>query len=596
MKNSTLLKKIVMLFLFIMLPLLMIGSFSLFSTTHQLKEEFLFSHDAATQHHANMLDKKFEDVYNLSLSIFSRSELNELTYTMHVIDRYEKNLCILQLQEYMRSVKNSNDLIQNIRIYSRTPEDYLLIATGDTYYKPATYIDGTANTATFQKITEDIFQFWSALSTEPVNVILDNDRLFLVLRPNQNDFSNILVTEYSFDELKKILAQYQQNGDFYYLFNFRKGEYFLDNMEEDMCQAAIASINSATDEIAKFSFHNTQYYAFFSDFKHIDASYMQIIEESVILQSTILSNSYTTVFILLMIVSIALFFVFSIRIIHKPMVKLVNAFQTVENGDLSVRILDVSKSEFDYLYNSFNHMTEHLDSLINEVYLQKILRQKSEFKQLQSQINPHFLYNSFFMLQRMIQSNMKEESIEVSTKLGLYFKYITRTQADFVSLEDEYNFAKIYSDIQSIRFEGRIRTQFGILPERCTHWMVPRLILQPVIENAYNYGLEDKCNNGLLKITFSESKNGLFIFVEDNGERLSDDKLKEISLTLTEANSDQYPYEITGLDNIYRRLLLYSQKQNFLTVDRSELGGLKVSIYLSKPKKENYNETLIDYR
>lgn len=594
MKNSTLLKKIVILFLVIMLPLLLFGSISLFSTTHKLKNEFLHSHAAATQHHANTLDSNFEDIYDLSLSIFSRSEIKELTYTSHVLDQYEKNQCILQLKEYIRSVKNNSNLIQNIRIYLHTTQEYLLVSTGDSSYMSGSYIDGTANTATFQKITEDIFQFWAEYATEPINIILNNERLFLVLRPNQNDFSNILVTEYSFHELKKILAQYQQNENFYYLFNFRNGNYFLDNIPEEMRQTVLTSMNTEANGFFRFSFHNTQYYAFFSNFQNMDASYIQIIEESAFLKPTILANIYTTVFILLMILSIVLFFIFSIRIIHNPMTKLVNAFQTVENGDLSIRISDTSKSEFDYLYKSFNHMTEHLDSLVNEVYLQKILRQKSEFKQLQSQINPHFLYNSFFMLQRMIQSDLKEESIEVSSKLGLYFKYITRTQAEFVSLKDEYDFAKIYSDIQSIRFEGRISTQFGTLPIHCLHWTVPRLILQPIIENAYNYGLEDKCSDGLLKITFSENENGLFIIIEDNGENLSDEKLEEIQQTLIASDSEQDTHEITGLDNISRRLLLYSQKQSFLTVTRSNIGGLKVSIFLTMPK-EDYNETLINH-
>lgn len=231
-------------------------------------------------------------------------------------------------------------------------------------------------------------------------------------------------------------------------------------------------------------------------------------------------------------------------------------------------------------------MTEHLDSLINEVYLQKLLLQKAEFKQLQAQINPHFLYNSFFMLQRTIKSDMKEEAIDISNKLGLYFKYITRTQSEIVSLQDEYGFAKIYADIQSKRFEGRISTQFDDLPANCAFLPVPSLFLQPVIENAYNHGLEDKCSDGLLQISFQEADNGLFIFVEDNGENLSDDDLKNLNQTLEALHTDQKPQEITGIYNISQRLLLYSKKQSFLTVTRSNLGGLKVIIFVSSQNKE----------
>ena len=594
MKNSTLLRKITSLFVFIILPLLLLGSIFLFWVTHRLKSDTLQFHAATVRHHAETLDYSFEEIYDLSMSIFSRSELKKIAYTFPVLDTHERNRIILQLQEFIRSVKNNSDLIQSIRIYTHSPDEYFLVTTGDSSALSATHLDGTANDITFKKISEDIFQFWANRMTMPFEMISENDRLFLMLKNSQNDPVNLIVTEYSLPELEKELNQQLQYGGSYYLFNFRNGEFLLDNMEDAMRQEVLKLPVSADSRISKLNLSGTQYYVFYSELENLDASYVQVIPGSVFLQPITLSNIYTVAFILIMILCIIIFFNAAVRIIHNPMTKLVNAFQIVEDGDLSIRIHDSSPCEFGYLYTGFNHMTEHLESLINEIYLQKLLRQKAEFKQLQSQINPHFLYNSFFMLQRMIQDNMQEESIEVSRNLGLYFKYITRTQSDFVSLKDEYLYAKIYSDIQAMRFEGRITTEFAALPSFCAGWLVPRLILQPVIENAYNYGLEEKCSDGLLMVNFLEHEDGLFIIVEDNGENLSDAKLSKICRTLCRSASILNSQEITGLSNICRRLQLFSRSNSFLTAARSELGGLKVSIFLSKENEENFNETPID--
>lgn len=288
-----------------------------------------------------------------------------------------------------------------------------------------------------------------------------------------------------------------------------------------------------------------------------------------------------------MLISVLIFFVGVINIIHRPLNKLVNAFLTVETGDLNIRIHETSKSEFSYLYSGFNDMADHLENLIDEVYNQKMMLQKAEFKQLQAQINPHFLYNSFFMLQRMIQKNMQEESLEMAKGLGIYFKYITKNNSDCVLLKDEYQHAKIYSNIQAMRFEGRIETSFGELPDAYAAFAVPRLILQPIIENAYNYGLENKYCDGLLMVSFHTQDNGLSIVIEDNGDELTDEKLSQLSDKLKMTAVFEDSAEITGLINIFRRIHSFYKNSSTLILSRSDIGGLKVTIFLSNENEED---------
>jgi two-component system sensor histidine kinase YesM len=117
------------------------------------------------------------------------------------------------------------------------------------------------------------------------------------------------------------------------------------------------------------------------------------------------------------------------KFIHKPLLELVRAFHKVESGDLQVSINHDSDNEFGYLYKRFNDMVKNLNMLIDQVYNQKILMQRAELKQLQSQINPHFLYNSLFMINTM--ARIGDDNLITFTKyLGEYFRFVTRNSSD----------------------------------------------------------------------------------------------------------------------------------------------------------------------
>ena len=126
-------------------------------------------------------------------------------------------------------------------------------------------------------------------------------------------------------------------------------------------------------------------------------------------------------FLLFVFGACILFFIGVYRLIHKPLYQFTTAFEELENGNFSVTINDTHSADFAYLFQAFNNMTSKLSRLIEQDYHQKMLLQKAELKQLQAQINPHFLYNSFFMLQRMIKMGLSEESQEMASALGNIF-------------------------------------------------------------------------------------------------------------------------------------------------------------------------------
>lgn len=271
--------------------------------------------------------------------------------------------------------------------------------------------------------------------------------------------------------------------------------------------------------------------------------FVQYVDESSTLEYISESWGYMIVFFIGMIAMSICFILYTRRIIHKPLSTLTGAFEKVKEGNLDEHIYHGTNDEFTYLYQAFNDMEDRLKQLINEVYVQKNLIQNAQMKQLQAQINPHFLYNSFFTLSRRIKRQDYENAEEFAKHLSNYFKYLTRDGSDYIPLRQEVEHAKSYAAIQQSRFSDRVQVIFEELPEECENLIVPRLILQPLLENSFGHGLENKVSDGILHISFKAKNERIKIKVEDNGEEADEMDIQRMQESLEE----QEPDEVTGI-------------------------------------------------
>nr|WP_240545842.1 sensor histidine kinase [Paenibacillus artemisiicola] len=284
---------------------------------------------------------------------------------------------------------------------------------------------------------------------------------------------------------------------------------------------------------------------------------------------------------------IAVFSTWIYRLIHKPLNKLVFAFRKVEDGYLEPTVLPTGQDEFRYLFEGFNSMVVKLKELIHKLYEQEIRVKSSELKQLQSQINPHFLYNTYFILHRLAKMDDIENVILFSQYLGEYFQFITRNGAAEIPLEDEVKHGRLYVEIQQIRFSNRIDVEFDELPEGCRQVMVPKLILQPILENAYKYGMERKKDDGLITVKIRQDDAAIRISVEDNGAGMTDEELGKLQSQL---GLQLEGGEITGLRNVHRRLQLQFGKDSGLRLHHGSEGGLRVDVTIRDKAGQAANE------
>uniref|UniRef100_UPI00258028BC sensor histidine kinase n=1 Tax=Sellimonas sp. TaxID=2021466 RepID=UPI00258028BC len=412
-------------------------------------------------------------------------------------------------------------------------------------------------------------------------------------------FSNAsygLIFVLSVSDLQSYMENNSSYENEYYLFTIGT-QFSLTDMGKDMEEELQDMQERSTESDSTFpceviTLDGIYYYAFVYEMPDISFQYIRLIPTADILNATSITPLLHLVFLLLISIACIVFFVEIYRLVHRPLVQLINAFREVEKGNFKVQIDNMNSPDFAYLYHAFNEMTKKLNQLIEKDYTQKLLLQKAELKQLQAQINPHFLYNSFFMLQRMIQTENIEDAQNIANALGLYFRYLTRNSMDHVTLAEEYEHAKNYAYIQGLRFTGRIRIDFEQLPDGFESIVVPKLILQPILENAFNYGLANKIKDGICQVCFYPSGDLLRIDIEDNGEELTDQKLRQLTQNLMKVREPGSDLEMSGILNIQRRLIIFSNTHDSLHVSRSSLGGLKVSITLDKKIKGDLtNET-----
>ena len=172
------------------------------------------------------------------------------------------------------------------------------------------------------------------------------------------------------------------------------------------------------------------------------------------------------------------------------------------------------------------------------------------------------------------------ENLEKFTEQrGRYFQFVTRSAADEVPLAKEVDHARVYTEIQAMRFSNRIKVDFEELPKEYAEIIVPRLIIQPLIENAFEHGLGSKNSGGLLSILFkSPSEDRLLIIVENNGEDIDHEKM---DLLQSKIDSDKDKGgEITALENIHQRLRLKFGESFGLKIEPGSAGGIRVIIII----------------
>ena len=239
----------------------------------------------------------------------------------------------------------------------------------------------------------------------------------------------------------------------------------------------------------------------------------------------------------------------------QPIRVICDTIQSIEEGHRHCRVPALEDDELGTLANAFNLMLDQLQ----EQYQTNMERQDrlriAEFKNLQAQISPHFLYNTLESIKYLARLGMNEEIETVVSKLGILLRSGMNFKRDMIPLREELRVVESYIAIQQVRYEGKFTYSASIAPE-LLDYMVPNLVIQPLVENAVVHGIEAKVGIGELRLTGWQEQDHIFIEIYDNGEGIPTEKLRRIFQT--EPAENEIPErERIGMVNVHRRLQLY---------------------------------------
>ena len=203
-----------------------------------------------------------------------------------------------------------------------------------------------------------------------------------------------------------------------------------------------------------------------------------------------------------------------------PIQRLVDSMAEVQNGWLHRVSMNVSDDEIGLLKNSYNAMLIEINQLIEELLQKEKTLRMAELDALQEQMKPHFLYNTLDMIRYMALENRTDEVYNMLETLGNFYRRFLSKGSTDLSLGEEIEIVKSYLTLQRTRFEDIFTDEYEI-EEGLSSIRVPRLILQPLVENSIYHGIRPKGEHGVIRVTVKRQEDFLFLSVYDNGIGMS---------------------------------------------------------------------------
>lgn len=275
----------------------------------------------------------------------------------------------------------------------------------------------------------------------------------------------------------------------------------------------------------------------------------------------------------LVIISFMLIFTFRYT---EPMMKMMSVIKKVEQGDLTARTVVQSNDEVGQLGHSLNNMIGEMQILIDQLVREEQEKKEVELEALHAQINPHFLYNTLNTIKWMAKIQGNTSVSKAITALTKLLRISTNLGRDMISVKEEIDYVMNYVVIQKLRFNEAINIT-NTMDEACLELSVPKLILQPIVENSIIYGLVDDRQELNIEISGFIQENKLIIEIRDDGPGIEDEVMKNILTGSTDKNK----FSKVGLNNVNQRIRLYCGKEFGLHIE-TELGkGTLVRAILS---------------
>ncbi len=261
--------------------------------------------------------------------------------------------------------------------------------------------------------------------------------------------------------------------------------------------------------------------------------------------------------------------------ISQPIKALEKSMKKVEEGMLDIDFGVKGETEVAKLAGTYKMMLTRIRHLMDQIVVEQESKRNAEFEVLQSQINPHFLYNTLNSVVRMVECGKKEDAITMITSLSRLFRISISKGRNIITIQEELEHASHYLTIQQIRYKNKF--QFEINSQKAVlQCRIIKLILQPIIENAIYHGIEHMVDDGQIKVTAEIFNGKLLLQVSDNGAGIR----REVLENILAARMENKEGRGVGVKNVHDRIQLYYGKEYGLEFESEVDVGTTVKIWL----------------
>lgn len=265
------------------------------------------------------------------------------------------------------------------------------------------------------------------------------------------------------------------------------------------------------------------------------------------------------------------------RSITMPITRISKVTDQVAKGNLSVRAAAESGAEARMLSDSLNAMIDKINELLDQVTTEQIRLRKAEFELLQAQINPHFLYNTLDTIVWLAEAGDQKRVVSMVGNLSDFFRTSLNQGKDIISIREELAHVRSYLEIQQVRYQDILRYEITV-PEDLYEYKIPKITIQPLVENALYHGIKNKRGQGTITITGERSENGFVLYVRDNGIGMTQERLNEVRAGIQKLSYTGK--EIYGLYNVNERIRLNFGETYGISIESTYGEGTCVSISL----------------
>lgn len=265
------------------------------------------------------------------------------------------------------------------------------------------------------------------------------------------------------------------------------------------------------------------------------------------------------------------------RSITMPITRISRVTDQVAKGNLSVRAAAESGAEARMLSDSLNAMIDKINELLDQVTTEQIRLRKAEFELLQAQINPHFLYNTLDTIVWLAEAGDQKRVVSMVGNLSDFFRTSLNQGKDIISIREELAHVRSYLEIQQVRYQDILRYEITV-PEDLYEYKIPKITIQPLVENALYHGIKNKREQGTITVSGKRNENGFVLYVRDNGIGMTQERLKEVRAGIQKLSYTGK--EIYGLYNVNERIRLNFGETYGISIESTYGEGTCVSISL----------------